>query len=288
MKSKYILLAMSLLMCIQFSVIAQELTTEELLAIAQITDDAINTHNADLVLPITTDDMVYDYVPLPTPFVGNKAFVGAINGFFKSFPDMRVEHIHPPLVSGNIVVVQHVATGTHLGEIVSPLGNIPPTGKNIKTFHIDITEFENGKIKKGTTYDDMASQFMQLGILPAMALPEFKPSFTLPAPEPTNLSPMEAETKAESLWNAHDLQSYAKLFKADADFMISSLGIPMNRDEFIASQEMYLAGFPDIKMEVVRNVDMGDGWILSEHMSAHKRANLWVFHQQDEKCHIRV
>jgi steroid delta-isomerase-like uncharacterized protein len=268
MKSKCVLLAMSLLMCIQCIAMAQVTAVDpkELLAIAQINDDAINTHNADLVLPITTDDMIWDYVPLPTPFVGNKVFAGALSSFFKSFPDMRVEHIRPPLVSGNIVVVEHWATGTQLGEIVSPLGIIPPTGKTAKAMHIDILEFDGNKIKKSTTYDDMASQFMQLGILPAMALPEFKPSFTLPAPEPTNLSPMEAVIRQEDAWNTKDLVSYSKLFVADADFMINSIGVPMNRDAFIASQEMYFAGFPDVKLKVVRHVDMGDGWILSEHI----------------------
>ena len=210
MKSKYILLAMSLLMCIQFSVVAQETAVdpEKLLEILKIGDDSINAHNTALFLSDATDDVVYDYVPQSTPFIGKEAFAGFLDGIFMAFPDFHVDFMRPLMLSGNIAVIEHIATGTQKGEIVSPLGNIPPTGKSFKTYHMDIVEFEGDKVKKIITYDDAASQFMQLGILPVMALPEFKPSFTLPDPEPKNLSPLDVVNESSALWNAHDLESY--------------------------------------------------------------------------------
>ncbi|MCD6289870.1 MAG: ester cyclase [Anaerolineae bacterium] len=129
---------------------------------------------------------------------------------------------------------------------------------------MDVWEYEGDKVKRSTTYLDLAGMLVQLGVMPAPQLPELKPSFELPAPEPTGLAPLEAGTEAMDRWNTHDLAGLAKVMAPGADVFISTLGVPMDRDAFIASQELYFQAFPDIKVVPVRQVDLGGGWVLAE------------------------
>ena len=42
------------------------------------------------------------------------------------------------------------------------------------------------------------------------------------------------------------------------------LGIPIDREAFIALSELEFLGFPDLSWEPVRSIDMGDGWVSRE------------------------
>ncbi|TET85665.1 MAG: hypothetical protein E3J37_01425, partial [Anaerolineales bacterium] len=55
-----------------------------------------------------------------------------------------------------------------------------------------------------------------------------------------------------------------KVVHSNAEFLIAALGLTLNRDAYIASQELYFLGFPDLRMEAVRTIDMGDGWVFNE------------------------
>jgi len=245
-----------LIVVVSGSTLAQ--TGDELRALHKAQQEALNAHDMDKWLSYCTDDFVWDYVPVPTPMNRGetKAF---FEDLFRGWPDW---HVTPGvvLVSGNILVEEHPCIGTHSGEWMG----IPATGKNFPTPHIDIWEYEGDKVKRLTTYIDIAGIMIQLGVIPAPELPELKPSFTLPDPEPTGKSPLEADADAISRWNSHDMADYAKVINSDAEFLIGPLGIPLNREEYIAAEELYILAFPDVVMKVVRSVDMGDGWVLTE------------------------
>jgi predicted ester cyclase len=108
---------------------------------------------------------------------------------------------------------------------------------------------------------------MQLGVMPA---PEpldpalLVPSFTLPDVEPSGLSPVEAGTELDAHWDAHNLSACAKGIHPDAEILMIPLGVPIDREGFIALSELEFLGFPDIRWEPVRSIDMGDGWVVTE------------------------
>jgi hypothetical protein len=54
------------------------------------------------------------------------------------------------------------------------------------------------------------------------------------------------------------------MFRSDAEIFPSPLGMILDRDAWIAMEEMTTGGFSDDSTEVVRRVDLGDGWILAE------------------------
>ena len=253
-------LAISIVM---LAICAQAIALEpaELIAIRDAADNAMNAHDLDTMLSYWTDDVIYDYGPLPTPFEGKEAVRGFFDDLFTGFPDFgTTEGI--VLATDNIVVVEHGTTGTHQG----PWMGIPPTGKSPAAPHIDIYEFEGDKIKHAATYLDAASVMIQLGVMPAPELDPalLVPSFPLPDPEPTGLAPVEAGLELDALYDAHDAVNYAKKIHPDAEILLAPLGVPLNRDAFIAVLELYWLGFPDLNQEIARSTDMGDGWAVFE------------------------
>ena len=234
-------------------------TEVEMLAARSAVDEALNAHNVDVEVfrPYFTDDYMWEWVPNPPMSLEESVSVFAIS--FQAFPDWYTTEART-LISGNIMVVEHSAGATFLGE----WQGMAPTGNSWEVPHLDIIEFEGDKIKRWTTYQDMVSQMIQMGVMPAGELPPLVPSFTLPDPEPTGLSPMEAQAEGMARWNTHDLALWAQMIRPDVDVFYNVLGIPTDRDGLVALNEMYIVGFSDLQGEVVRAVDLGDGWILNE------------------------
>ena len=224
--------------------------------------EVVNSHDADAVASFFAEDGVFDYVPAPPPAEGREIISGFFEAVYQAFPDWQCCPDGPRrnLISGNVIATECSTIGTHGGD----WAGVPATGNSIQTIHLDIYDFEGSEIKRLTTYDDNVSVLVQMGAMPAPDSLELVPSFTLPDPEATGLSPLEAAENAMAVWNTHDLESYAKLIRPDADILLAPLGIPMDRDAFIASQELYFLAYSDIRQDAVRLKDMGDGWVLVE------------------------
>ncbi|MFQ6043361.1 MAG: ester cyclase, partial [Candidatus Poribacteria bacterium] len=104
-----------------------------------------------------------------------------------------------------------------------------------------------------------------IGQMPEPELPDLTPSFTLPDPEPTGLAPLEANTDAVARWNTHDLAEWAKVLHSDAVFRYNTRGmVPLNRDQMVASGELFILSNSTLRGDIVRQVDLRDGWVLTE------------------------
>lgn len=252
-------LCLSILVVMALGSLAIAQSTEDLLAIRAAADAALNAHDIDIQVSYWTDDCVYDFVPVSAPLEGKEAIRGFFESLLAGIPDFATTE-GTAWASGNIVVVEHVASGTQTGEWMG----IPATGKSVQMPHIDLYEFEGTKIKWAATYGDMATVMMQLGVMSTAEMPDLVPSFTVPDPEPTGLSPVEAVVEAISRWNSHDLTNYAKMIRSDATFFIAPFGVPMDRDGWLAASELYYAAFSDVHLYITRKTDLGDGWVLVE------------------------
>ncbi len=234
-------------------------TEDEIRATLKVINEAFNAHIMDPVMPLLAEDFVYDINPEPL-LMDKEGFRAYIEAIFTGFPDI----VFPEeliLVSGNIAVIEHTIYGTHLAE----WQGIPPTGKpNVATPHIDILEFENGLIKRFASYLDTQIILIQLGVMEAPELPELIPSFSLPNPESTGLSPLEANEEWLLRWKNHDLNSLSKMAVENFEYFIGPMGVPLNRDQYMAANEIYFEGFPDMTFSITKTIDMGDGWVLNE------------------------
>jgi steroid delta-isomerase-like uncharacterized protein len=223
--------------------------------------DGLNTHDTAQMSSYFTDDIVYDFVAQPPALNGKEQLAAFFEGLFQGIPDFHSTQTRV-LVSGDIMVTEAIAGGTHLGE----LSGIPATGNSLELAPLHIWEFEGDKVKRATEYLDVASMLMQMGVMPAPELdPAFLvPSFPLPDPEPTGLGPIDAALELDALYDAHDTVNYAKKIHPDAEIILVPLGIPLNRDSFIAVLELYFTGFPDLTQDISNSMDLGDGWVVFE------------------------
>ncbi|MBI4299836.1 MAG: ester cyclase [Chloroflexi bacterium] len=81
-----------------------------------------------------------------------------------AFPDSSVE-IQDLIETGDRLVVEFIARGTHSGPLAGPGGQIPPTGKRIELRGCDVFHFKDGKIYRRHMYYDGATMLRQLGLL---------------------------------------------------------------------------------------------------------------------------
>lgn len=258
--AKSILIVMSVLtLFISWTAVAQEPADLEALRVEFI--NAVDAHDFDLAASYFAEDGVFNFVAFPAPMRGRQEIRAFFENLLASFSDFYTTEARV-LATGNIVVEEHSLVGTHDGEWVG----IPATGNAVEMPHLDIYEFESGKIKRLTSYLDLLEPLVQVGAMPAPEMPALVPTYALPEPEATGQSPWDADVQLNSRWNTHDLPQYARLHRADAPIFVGPLGRTVGRDEWVALTEQIFRGFSG-QSHVVRRIDFGDGRILTEYQN---------------------
>jgi predicted ester cyclase len=257
-----LILVCSLVLIINSSVMGQE--QADVLAVRAGFAQALDGHIQDEYMSFFAADAVWDWVSQPAPFVGHEQIAAMFDTHISASPDDWRTDQGRVMSVDNIVMVEHAALGTQTGPLP---GGLPPSGNEWVYPHLDIYEIEGDKIKRLTTYGDAAGVYIQWGLMPVPEMPELAPSFTLPDPEPTGLSPMEANADQVNRWNSHDAALMAEIYHADAQIFAGPLGMVLDRVAMTAMNEMFFSAFPDVALEVVRAIDLGDGWVVTEFVS---------------------
>jgi steroid delta-isomerase-like uncharacterized protein len=87
-------------------------------------------------------------------------------GSFKAaVPDGRMS-ISTTVESGEDIAVEGRFMGTHSGDLVSPQGTIPASGRTIELRYSDFFKVINGKIVEHRIYWDQIDMMQQLGAMP--------------------------------------------------------------------------------------------------------------------------
>ncbi|MDI6451301.1 ester cyclase [Anaerobaca lacustris] len=235
---------------------------EDLMAVRGAFADALNAHDLDAVVSFLADDFVFDWVGMPTLIVGPAQFRASLEGQYMHSPDWHTDEGRV-FATDNVVVVEHAAMGTQTGPLAE-LPDLEPQGNPWAWYHVDIYEFEGDKIKRLTSYGDTAGVYMSMGVMPVPEMPDFVPSIAVPAHEPTGLSPLEANAEHVRRWNSHDAASMAKIYHADCTVFAGPLGMELDRVAMTAMNEVFFSAFPDVELEIVRTIDLGNGWVLTE------------------------
>ena len=81
-----------------------------------------------------------------------------------AFPDLTIEHINV-VASGDQVVVEFVATGTHTGPLNTPTGVIEATGAAVTLHVVEVHTWRDGKLVRLVNYQDLASTLRQIGVM---------------------------------------------------------------------------------------------------------------------------
>ena len=129
----------------------------------RIVNDRDWSHAADVLSPD-----VETTSPGVGTMTGLEPFIGFAKGFVVALPDSRLE-ADSFTVEGNRVVVEGRYTGTHTGPLMTPQGEVPPSGRTLNLPYADVFEIEAGRIVRHRTYYDQMDFAQQLGLLPEPA-----------------------------------------------------------------------------------------------------------------------
>lgn len=122
----------------------------------------------------SVDDVAWDDMTQPEASKGKAAAKKFFGEMTKAFPDGKSTATNTWAI-GDFVVMEGTFTGTHKG----PLFGIPATKKSVNMHGLDVVQFKDGKVIKGTSYGNGLEVAMQLGLVPP---PGAKPADPKAAP----------------------------------------------------------------------------------------------------------
>jgi len=135
----------------------------DLSAIATKLIKAFNSHDPAGVGRIYSPDQITLLPGLP-PVEGRAAKEEMLAGYFRAFPDLRME-IPLVICSGEYVVCEGTMSGTNTGPLESPEGEMPATGRSVILPLVFILKVgPDGLVQRDHTYFDEASFLKQLGL----------------------------------------------------------------------------------------------------------------------------
>ena len=131
---------------------------------------AMNIRNSDAMDALRSPDFYLDFVY--DDAFQNQPLSGAATrdfwpAWFQAFPDGEFE-VSRTIVAESVVVVQWTFSGTQTGDLGDPVSNPPlrSTGRIACFRGVSIYDVEQGLISRETTYLDLATVMVELGVTP--------------------------------------------------------------------------------------------------------------------------
>ena len=118
--------------------------------------DAAVTHAAN--------DIEIFFAPTGQRFQGHEGFKQFMMSFKVAFPNVKL-NVKTQIVSEDAVVTEFMAVGTQTGPLMTPRGEIPPTGRTAEWPVCEVCHFRDGKLSSLHNYQDLGSMLQQLGLM---------------------------------------------------------------------------------------------------------------------------
>ena len=123
----------------------------------------------DEIMPLAAEDMETVLVPFGQTFRGPEGFRDFMKGFKSAFPDITINQIVSQIATDEAVVSEFTARGTHTGPLMTPMGEVPPTGRTVDFTVCEVWQIRDGKVTSLHNYQDAAGLMRHLGLLPEPA-----------------------------------------------------------------------------------------------------------------------
>lgn len=136
---------------------------ETLIETAKAPIEAYNDKDWDKVKSVTTSNFVYDEVATNRRVEGIDKCIELWKGWAKAFPDSRGT-VGEAIASGDMVALEVTWRGTHKGELNTPAGTIPATGKKMDIRACALFEVKGDKVTMQRHFFDMMTMLQQLGV----------------------------------------------------------------------------------------------------------------------------
>jgi ketosteroid isomerase-like protein len=127
--------------------------------------DSFNSGNLARAASLVTEDFELVDVAAGLTFHGPEGLLQWFQGFLTAGPDARTE-ILTTIVAGDWVATEHIGRFTHTGPLLTPGGEIAPTGRKVELQIAEIYQLREGNLSLLRAYYDAATMMRQLGLLP--------------------------------------------------------------------------------------------------------------------------
>jgi steroid delta-isomerase-like uncharacterized protein len=127
-------------------------------AVAEKWIGAWNSHSPDKMLPVFTDDVVYEDVAFGEVSHGPAELRKFAADEFDAIPDLELKLVRAEIRGGH-GTIEWTFTGTDKG--------VYKTGKKFTVRGVSVIDVRNGKIARSLDYYDAATIMRQVGVLPA-------------------------------------------------------------------------------------------------------------------------
>ena len=145
------------------------MSAQENAALAQKLYQSFSENRFDEAVALAADDMETVLVPFGQTFHGPEGFRNFMMGFKSAFPDITINRVINQIATDEAVVSEFTARGTHTGPLMTPAGEVPPTGRTVDFTVCEVWQIRDGKVASLHNYQDAASLMRQLGLLPQPA-----------------------------------------------------------------------------------------------------------------------
>lgn len=119
-----------------------------------------SAHDVEGLLPLFTEDVVYEDVTFGVVNHGQAALRAFAEGIFPAFPDIKSE-LTSRFVAGDRAGLEWIMTGTQ-----ATLPGQPTVHKPFSVRGVTILELHEGKIRRNSDYWDLATFLKQVGLMP--------------------------------------------------------------------------------------------------------------------------
>lgn len=128
---------------------------------------AWNSHQAERLLSMMTEDALYEDSGWPQPMRGRSAIREFLNSTWKAVPDLRIEITEGPMVDPRkpMSAAYWRATATQTGAWIPP--GLDATGRSLSFDGASLIEFRDNNLCRACVVYDVADVMRQLGILSA-------------------------------------------------------------------------------------------------------------------------
>lgn len=133
-------------------------------ALARKIYELFGNNQFEEVLALSSEDIEVVLTPFGQTFHGRDGFANFMQGFKGAFPDLKMTEIMHQVATDDAVVSEFKARGTHTGPLLTPAGEVPPTGRTVEFTVCEVWSVRNGKVASLRNYQDAASIMRQLGL----------------------------------------------------------------------------------------------------------------------------
>jgi steroid delta-isomerase-like uncharacterized protein len=135
--------------------------TTDLATLAEVINQAWNSHSIENVLPYYSPKYVGSDVGQPAPLQGHKALRNMLERYWQAFPDLHFV-VTDKVIQASRATIVWAAEGTHQG----PIMNIPPTWHKVRVSGVSVIDVQDGFVVRGQHIWDLAGMLRYLGLLP--------------------------------------------------------------------------------------------------------------------------